>query len=216
MDRLADTVLFTSAETYAIGSCTLPNRLIFSYDTSRWDFRALVSEYLGTDELETLHLLPQFNPGGGTLPVPNYEATKNSWEISKKLKDALSVAAHALFGGLLYGPVQEMLYPIEGYQPSPAARVNFHGSKSILRFHVDSEYGQRAELVNLWLPVTAVAGSNSMYLESEVGRGDYAPLQMAYGQACIFRGGELMHGTMDNDSGSTRISFDIRFRFKQR
>lgn len=215
MDRLADAVLFSSDETYAVGSRTLPNRLIFSYDTSRWDFRALVCEYLGTDELESLHLLSRFNPGAGTLPVPNYEATKNSWEISKRLKDALGGAAHALFGGLLHGVVEEFLYPIEGYQPSPAARVNFHGSKSILRFHVDSEYGQRAELVNLWLPVTAVGGSNSMYLESEVGRGDFQPLQLSYGQACIFRGGELMHGTVDNDSGFTRISFDIRFRFKQ-
>jgi ectoine hydroxylase-related dioxygenase (phytanoyl-CoA dioxygenase family) len=120
-----------------------------------------------------------------------------------------------LFRGLLFEHVSEFLYPVHGYQPLAAMRVNLHGSKAILRFHADSEYGQTAEGINLWLPVTSTRGTNSMYLESDVGRADFAPLQLEYGQACIFRGGALLHGTVDNDSGSTRISYDIRFRVKQ-
>lgn len=215
MAKLSDAVLFVSPETYSIGARVLPNRLIFHYDTTRWDFRALVSDFFGTDELETLHLFPQFNPRITTDLLPNYKTTKNSWAISKKLKEAVAPLAEQLFHDLLYDHISELLYPIQGYQPLASMRINFHGSKAVLCFHSDSEYGQTPEGVNLWLPVTKVWGTNSMYLESDVGRADFAPLQLEYGQACIFRGGELVHGTVDNDSGSTRISYDIRFRIKQ-
>jgi hypothetical protein len=215
MASFDDAVLFTSPETYAVGARVLPNRLIFRYDTSRWDFRALVSQFFETDELETLHLSPRFNPRTTADPLPNYETTKNSWAISKQLQEAVAPAADRLFRGLLYEHVSEFLYPVAGHQPVAALRVNFHGSKAILRFHADSEYGQAREPINLWLPATRVWGANSMHLESDVGRADFAPLELEYGQACIFRGTELVHGTVDNDSGSTRISYDIRFRVKQ-
>ena len=215
MTMVGNAVLFVSAETYTLGSYTLPNYLIFDYDTERWNFRALVSDFFGTDNLEKLHTFPQFNPRTTTDPLPNYEITKNSWAISKALKTTVAPLAEQLFRGLLYDYVATFLFPISGYQPLAGMRVNFHGSKAILCFHSDAEYGQTSEGINLWLPVTKVWGSNSMYLESDVGRGDFTPLQLEYGQACIFYGSKLVHGTVDNDSGSTRISYDIRFRVKQ-
>ena len=211
MVNLDDAVLFESPETYAVGARSFPNRLVFRYDTARWDFRGLVTRFFETDELEKLHISPRFNPRSTAEPLPNYEVTKNSWLLSKKLKAAVAPSAEPLFRSLLRDHVGNFLYPIFSHQPLAAMRVNFHGSKAILRFHSDSEYGQGSEAINLWLPVTSVGGTNSMYLESDVGRSDFEPLQMEYGQACIFRGGDLVHGTVDNDSGSTRISYDIRF-----
>jgi hypothetical protein len=208
-------ICFSSPETYVVGARTLPNRLIFSYDTERWDFRALVARYFGTNDLEQLHLLPEFNPRTSCDSAPNYEVTRNSWAISKALKAAVAPESTPLFRSLLYEHVAEFLYPVSGFQAQPATRVNFHGGKAILLFHRDSEYGQTNEGINLWLPVTKVSGTNSMYVESDVGSADFAPLELDYGQACIFRGGELSHGTVDNDSGSTRISFDLRFRITQ-
>jgi hypothetical protein len=215
MTKLGNEVLFASAETYPLGSYTLPNYLIFAYDTERWNFRTLVADFFETDNLEHLHLLPQFNPSTTNAPLPNYEITQNSWAISKALKTTVAPLAEQLFRSLLYDHVAAFFFPILGYQPLAGMRVNFHGSKAVLCFHSDAEYGQTLEGINLWLPVTKVWGSNSMYLESDVGRGDFTPLQLEYGQACIFRGTELVHGTVDNDSGSTRISYDIRFRVKQ-
>ncbi len=205
-------VSFASRETYAVGGCVFPNQMIFHYDTTRWDFRSLVAKVFDTDDLEHLHLNAAFNPLTRDDPAPNYEATKNSWAASKALKEAVSAAAEPIFRDLLHGLVADIFHPIASFQPRAAARVNFHGAKAILRFHTDAEYGQDLEAVNLWLPVTSAFGSNSMYLESAVGRGDYTPLRLTYGQACLFHGGQLMHGTQDNDSGSTRISFDLRFR----
>ena len=207
-------VSFASRETYAVGACVLPNQMIFHFDTERWNFRSLVSTFFNTHDLEHLHLNPAFNPLTQQHPAPNYEATRNSWAASKNLKEAVSAAAEPIFRDLLHGLVADFFHPIASFQPRAAVRVNFHGSKAILRFHTDAEYGQDLEAVNLWLPITSAFGSNSMYLESDVGRGDYTPLQLSYGQACLFRGTELMHGTKDNDSGSTRISFDLRFRIK--
>jgi hypothetical protein len=210
-----DAIVFESSERYKLGERVLPNRFIFYYDTKRWSFRDMVMDYFGVQDLERLHLVAKFNPISASNQSPNYEATRNSWAISKVLRAAVAPASQELLRSLLQEYVAEFLYPIFGIQPLASMRVNFHGSKSILHFHTDAEYGQTSEAINLWLPVTKAWGTNSMYLESEVGCGDFTPLELDFGQACIFRGTELRHGAVDNDSESTRISYDIRFRVRQ-
>lgn len=215
MGQFGEAVRFASEETFAVGAHRVPHRLIFRYDTERWDFRALAAQFFGTDDLEQLHRSPELNPLPEGEPLPSWRATRNSWEASKRLQAALRPLVSPLFGGLLFGHVSGFLHPVQGFQTQAAIRVNFHGSKQILRMHRDSEYGQTEGHVNLWLPVTKVGGTNSMYLETNVGAEDFAPLELAYGEACIFRGTDLTHGTVDNLSGSTRISYDIRFRLQQ-
>ena len=101
--------------------------------------------------------------------LPSWRATRNSWAVSNRLQAALRPLVSPLFGGLLYGHVADFLHPVLGYQTQAAIRVNFHGSRQILRMHRDSEYGQTEGHVNLWLPVTKVGGTNIMYLETNVG-----------------------------------------------
>ncbi|GAA0707426.1 hypothetical protein GCM10009105_06220 [Dokdonella soli] len=65
--------------------------------------------------------------------------------------------------------------------------------------------------VNIWLPVTKVYGSNSMYVESAPGLSDFKPVELEYDEAFMFYGTEIVHGALDNLSGGTRISYDFRF-----
>ena len=69
---------------------------------------------------------------------------------------------------------------------------------------------QPAEL-NYWLPLTACWGANTLWCETRRGAADYIPFEMAGpGTYQRFWGNQLRHFTQPNDTGSTRVSFDLR------
>jgi hypothetical protein len=200
-----------SEETVEVAGHALPLSSVFAYDTARWDLRAIVAEFFGTDALETLHLDPRWNPQEEGLPLPHHFVTRNSWDVSKALREAVIEHSMALIQSLVFDHIAGFVGPIRSLQPEAMMRVNFHGSRAILRFHRDEEYGQRPNLVNVWLPVTRTHGSNSMYVESAPGLSDFKPVELDYGEGFMFYGTQMVHGTLDNLSGGTRISYDFRF-----
>jgi hypothetical protein len=208
---MACPVSYRSEETIDIGGRTLPMSCVFDYDTRRWDVRSFVCAFFDTDDLETLHADPRWNPHEPGVTMPSQIITRNSWEVGKTLRDAAAEQAAPVLQALTRDLVPDVVGDIRSIQPLPMMRINFHGSKAILRFHKDREYGQRAETINIWLPVTATYDSNSMYVERYPGSGEFRPVVLHYGQALLFYGTELLHGTLDNMSGGTRISYDFRF-----
>ncbi|HWT13200.1 MAG TPA: StrG-like protein [Allosphingosinicella sp.] len=200
-----------SEETVDVAGRVLPMSSVFAYDTGRWDLRALVSEFFGTDDLENLHRDPRWNPHNPGLTLPSHVITRNSWDAGKALRDAVAERSAPLLKSLIFDHIADFAGAITSCQEVAMMRVNFHGSRAILRFHKDQEYGQRPNTINVWLPVTKVYGSNSMYVESYPGLSDFTPVELEYGQALIFYGTDLLHGTLDNVSGGTRITYDFRF-----
>ena len=199
-----------SSGTVDVAGRTLPIASLFGYDTARFDLRALVAGFFGTDALEDLHLDPRWNPHPAGLALPSYAVTRNCWDASRALREAVIERSAPVIKALIDEVVTGIVGPIRSHQPLAMMRVNFHGSRAILRFHNDTEYGQRPNAINIWLPVTRVYGSNSMYVESAPGLADFAPVECGYGEALVFYGTELLHGTLDNMSGGTRISYDFR------
>ncbi|WP_010543951.1 StrG-like protein [Sphingomonas elodea] len=193
-----------------LGANRLPMAFSFDYDVRRWDLRAIVRDYFGTDALETLHEDPRWNPPDPVHAPPNTATLQNSWDVSKALRAAVIDRVMPVLDSLIHHRIADFVERIVSHQPQAMMRVNFHGSRAILRFHTDREYGQRDRALNIWLPVTRVYGSNSLYFESAPGLSDFKPVVLDYGQALLFYGTELQHGTLDNMSGGTRISLDFR------
>ncbi|WP_205412609.1 hypothetical protein [Janthinobacterium lividum] len=206
-------VRFRSEEMIEVAGCAVPLSSIFAYDVARWNLRALVEEFFDTDALETLHLDSRWNPQDSGHKLPNHFVTRNCWNVSKALREAVIDHSMPIIQSLVFDHIAAFAGPIRSCQPEAMMRVNFHGSRAILRFHRDVEYGQRPNVVNIWLPVTRVFGSNSMYVESAPGLCDFKPVELEYGEAFMFYGTEMVHGTLDNQSGGTRISYDFRFSF---
>ena len=100
------------------------------------------------------------------------------------------------------------------YSNNPKMRIHFPGTASVSSFHHDIIVTKRIDQVNFWLPFTDVDGSATLWLESDYGKCDFAPIRIEYGQVLIFDGGYLGHGTVFNDSETTRISLDMRFSYK--
>jgi hypothetical protein len=95
------------------------------------------------------------------------------------------------------------------YQAFPCVRVVRPGEFSI-GVHADCNYGFQAGNVNFYLPLTRIAGSNSLAIESAPGKEDWHFLDLDYGQIHRFHGAVCAHFTPENTTEDTRVSFDFR------
>lgn len=100
------------------------------------------------------------------------------------------------------------------YSQHPKMRVHFPGTPSVSSFHHDISVTKRIDQVNFWLPFNTVDGTATMWLETDYGQSDYKPMRVEYGQVLIFDGGYLGHGSVFNNSDTTRTSMDMRFSIK--
>jgi hypothetical protein len=64
--------------------------------------------------------------------------------------------------------------------------------------------------VNVYLPLTSIWDTNSLYVESRPGAEDFHPLVMDYGQLAIFYGVYCTHFAVTNATRATRVSLDFR------
>ena len=110
--------------------------------------------------------------------------------------------------------VREVILPHLGcdvlFQAVPVLRCVLPGSVAPCQPHVDADYFHDASELNFWLPLTAVAGANSLYSESAPGLGDYAPFDLDYGECMRFYGNRCRHYTVANSTMTTRVSIDFR------
>jgi hypothetical protein len=115
---------------------------------------------------------------------------------------------------LYEGFVGQIVAPLFGeplfYQAVPTFRVHLPGNLAVGEFHVDTQYGHPGEEITFWVPLTHACGTNSVWIESAAGLGDYRPVTADPGQVVIFDAAHLRHGNLVNRSGTTRVSFDFR------
>lgn len=116
------------------------------------------------------------------------------------------------------------------YQRTPSIRVNLPGMRSVY-YHCDQWYGHGPNIVNLWMPLTKVFATNSLFTVSlvesqrEIARLEQekatvevinsrldalaSPVEADYGQLYIFSS-KVAHGTRTNSSEHSRVSLDFR------
>ena len=97
------------------------------------------------------------------------------------------------------------------YSAHPKMRVHLAGTGSVSDFHRDADVTGRSDQINCYLPFTDVFESNTLWCESVYGSRDYQPINLKYGEALIWDGGLLEHGTFRNKTSQTRVSCDFRF-----
>merc|ERR1711920_129766 len=96
-------------------------------------------------------------------------------------------------------------------QYPPTLRIHMPGQAPSIKMHVDTDYANHQECeCNFWVPLTKVFGNNTLWAESEAMKGDFRPFEMEPGQLLRFEGVKCRHYTMANDTGVTRVSFDLR------
>ncbi|GMI52709.1 hypothetical protein TeGR_g14313 [Tetraparma gracilis] len=97
------------------------------------------------------------------------------------------------------------------HQPLPTLRIHLpHTGKNLGGRHRDGDYYRQPTEVNYWVPLTRVGGSNSLWAESEPGREDFRPFEGHWGSCTRFWGNQCEHYTVENETETTRVSFDLR------
>eukprot|EP00928_Gymnodinium_smaydae_P065063 TRINITY_DN48263_c0_g1_i1.p1 TRINITY_DN48263_c0_g1~~TRINITY_DN48263_c0_g1_i1.p1 ORF type:complete len:439 (+),score=39.99 TRINITY_DN48263_c0_g1_i1:40-1317(+) len=188
------------------------SEFVGKYDLSTYPFPELIAALFelaptirgGTeclsDMLANLHATPPSKPplyfklaaaykiAGYTLPdsVRNFGShTISRFEASNEWRDFLEV--YRRFVREICAPLCKSSHVFA--QCPPTLRVALPGAPATISMHCDANYRDhwRGE-INFWLPVTPVAGANSLWLESAPERGDFRPVELQPGEFLRFNG----------------------------
>jgi cytidyltransferase-like protein len=95
------------------------------------------------------------------------------------------------------------------YQMFPCLRLIQPGEFSIGP-HADVAYGHHPCSINVYVPLTPIGATASVFLESRPGSQDWHPIEGDYGLIKVFAGAICMHWTTENTTLHTRVSLDFR------
>jgi hypothetical protein len=202
---------------------------VINYSVSDHPFRRWFSEALGTNDLEHLHELK-------TVTTENF---RSRVEELRQFCESKIRGLQSLVKIFIDTEVVPRFGAIIGWQEVPTIRFHFSvndpqlaaessalsdlepaaflakyyiGGHRVAMFHRDRDYGLPSGSINLWIPMTDVSGSNTLWLGGEGLQGrDAQPINLQNGQALFFDGANRWHGAIWNTSGVTRVSFDVRF-----
>jgi hypothetical protein len=177
---------------------------LLSFDTTRFPFAALAAASFGVVDLDCLH-----ERRDDLGQPPSYADNVRLRQQLRAGLEATPFFAH--YRELLYTVVAPLFAMKLSYSSHPQFRVHLAGSPSASTWHTDQQVTGRADQINIWLPFVSTCVANTLWVETDYGRGDYAPVTVEYGQMLLFDGGLLSHGTVANTSGQTRVSMDLRF-----
>lgn len=193
---------------------TIAGAQLVAYDTERFPFaRLLARTVFRVPSLERLHVyLERRRIRRGVSPELCYADNIRLRMLMQSLTD------DSPFYRLYHAFVRAVVRPAFGgpmsYTSHPKMRVHLAGTPSVSAWHRDADVTGRLDNVNAWLPFTDAFGTNTLWIESDYGREDYQPVPVPFGSLLVFDGGLLRHGTVANDTPSTRVSLDFRFAIR--
>jgi len=189
----------------------LENAQIVRYDLKKFPFiEALENSVFRVRPLAELHLhwRQQKYRRHGTEEL--------GYADNLALRELMQVLPHdSSFMRIYHLFVRRVLSPLYGgkisYSNRPKMRIHLAGTPAVSSWHKDVDITGRRDQINVFLPFTRCFGTNTLWCESQYGAKDYRPLEIEPGEALLFDGGYLEHGTVANDTDVTRCSLDFRF-----
>ena len=142
--------------------------------------------------------------------IKNAKST-NEIDLYNRYKSLLLEFIRDVVAGLMDVDPDDLVF-----QRHPTLRVCFPSDKPMGVPHTDYEYHHMPSEVNIWIPLTDVYDTNTLYVESSPGKGDFKPIELSYGQGFRFWGNKCRHYTVPNQTSTTRVSLDFRVIAKSR
>jgi hypothetical protein len=185
----------------------LSNFIIVSYDTQRYPFQqVLASQVFKVPHIDQLHKVWLKQTGRVSL---TYQDNLTLRSLMQNMAD------DSLFYKLYHSWIAEVLAPHYAskisYSAHPKMRVHLAATGTVSDFHRDAEVTGRQDQINCYLPFTNVYDTCTLWCETDYGSENYFPLNLRYGEALLWDGGWLKHGTYHNATNLTRVSCDFRF-----
>lgn len=115
--------------------------------------------------------------------------------------------------------ILEVIKPLYGeqivYQSIPTFRIAYPNNIAVGEYHKDKYYrdinwATDVDEDNFYLPFTDAFDTNTIWVESEEDKKDFAPMNCNYGEIIQWDGSNLTHGNKINETNKTRVSVDFR------
>lgn len=187
----------------------IPNSIIVDYDITKYKFReVLCKKVFMVSKLEYLHKFWLKQSGKTKL---TYSDNLLLRKIMQNIPDDASF--YKIYHAWIHNIISIRYGNKITYSMHPKMRVHLSQTLSVCDFHRDAQVTGRDEQINIYLPFTDVFDSCSILVEDDYGSERYNPINLKYGQALIWDGGYLKHGSIANDTENTRVSCDFRFHY---
>ena len=176
------------------------------YNTDIFKFKEFIQEVFNIEKIDTID-----------SDIPLIERTND--QSTKHHKLFYKAMTGKTFSSLYTKFIQEHVCPLYSdsivVQKFPTFRIAYPDNIAVGEYHKDRYYRDRqwASIVkelNLFLPFTNAFDTNTIWVESEEDKKDFAPMNCNYGEFIQWNGSDLLHGNKINDTGKTRISIDFR------
>lgn len=186
--------------------------MIKRYEISKYDFHGIVAEAFNVDDLSNIHLLRNDLVPQEKLIFDNESKTKFHTHFYSLLNEGKLPRLESAYSEFVEREVGPFFSEDILYQYMPSFRVHLPGDKAIHKWHYDSDkdHCHPEWEINFHIPLTRTRDSQSIWIESVPGLGDYSPVNLEYGEIYIFDGNRCTHGNKENITDSTRVSFDFR------
>ena len=182
---------------------------ILQYDTQKYNFAELVgalykrplSELDNDEEKTNLWLGTDTHTEFHRVFYDRIDAQAGWPEFVDVYKEFLRGIIHPLF-------VDDILI----YQKYPNIRFSRPSAKAVYKWHCDGDKDHHHPVgeINIYLPLTDSYDTNTIWIESLPGLGDFAPVNLRYGEVLVAYLNQCRHGNQINETGKTRVSFDFR------
>lgn len=176
------------------------------YDTNKFDFANRLSKAFGVDSLEditsNIEVLKRENDQSTTHHKMFY-----AWMETDEFR--------SLYDQFIKECVRPLYKDKIVVQYRPTFRICYPNNIAVGEFHKDKwyrngEWSVQVQELNFFLPFTKAFDTNTIWVESEEDKKDFAPMNCNYGEFIQWDGPNLLHGNKLNATGKTRISIDFR------
>lgn len=189
----------------------------FTYDTAKYPFYTKIQEIYGVSSpLEDIHTQNLVN----IMDVITFENDTKTDYHKMYYKSPMYKDVVKIYDSFIRDVVCPMFPEDIVVQKEPSYRIGIPNNTvlgklttdtdDILGLHCDNDYNHPEEEINFMLSITGQHGTNSCYVESSPGKGDFTPLTINKGEFVSFYGNKCRHHSKINTTGQTRISFDFR------
>jgi len=180
----------------------------FVYDNQKYNFQEAVRKIFNDfprslEDIHTIQLVrSQVIDDTKTLlhkifySSPHYEAIRNLYY------DFIHTYIFPLFPDETALVIQK--------DPGISICVSALGEDPPSRIRCDADYNHPAQEINFIIAVTEMWDTNSIFIESEPGKGDFADLKLASNKFHMFWGNKCRQYDKINISGQSRISMEFR------
>jgi hypothetical protein len=201
---------------------------VYPFPPDAYPFQSIMASMFGLDSSADLRTLHTFFPGSDALPQITFDQdTRTDFHTmvykSPNFPNLVEVYRRFVKESVLPFLADETGETEFLVQREPSVRVHLPNNTALgkrtgeaagkdrpIGMHCDADYNHPANEINFILTLTGQAGTNSFYVESAPGKGDFVPVELKYGELFRFYGNRCRHYNRVNQTGDTRISLDFR------